>query len=317
MKIEELFKHKLKEIPLSEYVNEVKFFEEYKELKPIPDRYLFINMFIEKEFKGEKVDNISQQILEEKEREFYKAIGSKTLSDKFKSPDLSQSETAKNLIKLEEVYSLFLKDISSNKTPVSRSLNIIDAVGKFSKENQLSLIDHLCNDESLSKKFATGEIVLNDKRSVPELDGSFVFEDPKIDREIIKQRLQDFTTKLLIYKNSISENIPEKATKPSIKKEVKFETYLNSKITINNEIREIKKGDEWIYLSDLRKICKKNDPKELAESVYKLEEEKVFKPFGIKNNKKALVRLLFNESFTISFYNSFLDYYNDLKPKNQ
>lgn len=206
MNINELYKHDLKLVPFSSYIDQDSLFEEYKKAALIPDLYLyFLKTFQLKEID----DNFPRDKLESARARFHEEIVQGTIQDDCKKPDISQTSTFKNLAQLSNSYDKFLEDLSVNESPNQRTEIITHHLSKLSLKNQLAIIDHILTDDTIPTAIKLGKIKLNKTNLLPI--------------DVVEQRLEDFKNILIAYKNTTSKETTSKKT--AEKHTTKFEDF--------------------------------------------------------------------------------------------
>lgn len=298
MKFRHLFNIDIEKVPFSSLIDNVNFFFEYENAPVIPD----LTLFLQYKFPNQKIDeDFDMYALESAEREFYTRIGKKDLPDECNKPDIKQTPTFIILDQLKNSYDLFLTDISTNQNPEPRAEIIKDHLAKLSPKNQLSVINYMIADESLSTQLITGKMVFQHerKRSAQFLGEPEVFIPKLLPYEIVSQRLEDFKNKLIAYKNSLSI----KATEQRPAKE--FKDFFANK-------------DNAVVVDHFKQLLteESKNKKDRGRIIRYMEIGKLFdpvEPFILKD----FIKSLYSSRYTERIYDAMLRGFNAAKPNSK
>ncbi len=298
MKFRHLFNIDIEKVPFSSLIDNVVFYGEYEKAPLIPD----LNLFLQSKFPSQTIDeSFDMYALESAEREFYTRIRKKDLPDQCSKPDIKQTPTFIILDQLKKSYDLFLADISTNQNPEPRTEIIKDHLAKLSPKNQLSIINHMITDESLSIQLITGKMVLQHEKKRPaQFWGEPEVYVPKLlPYEIVSQRLEDFKNKLISYKNTPSK----KPTKQQPVKEFK-EFFANKEnAVVIDHFKQL--------LTDESK-----NKKDRGRIIRYMEIEKLFDP-AVQLALKDFIKSFYGSRYTERIYDAMLRGFNAAKPTSK
>lgn len=232
MNINDLYNLDLKKVPFGDCIDRSELFTEYQNAPHIPD----LNLFLQSRFPGQTInESFDDRKLEQVSVEFYKT-NPFDIPDECKKPDIKQTPTFIILDQLKNSYDLFLTDISTNQNPEPRAEIVKDHLAKLSPKNQLSIINYMIADESLSTQLVTGKIAMQHEKKRPAQfwGESEVFIPKLLPYEIVAQRLEDFKNILIAHKNTPSKKTTKKPQK-------KFEDFF-----INNDLERLQLLKEYL-----------------------------------------------------------------------
>ena len=255
MIIKDLYNLDLKTVPFGDCIDRSELFTEYQNAPLIPD----LTLFLQSKFPGQTIDeSFDYRKLEQVSVEFYKT-NPFDVPDDCKKPDIKQTPTFIILDQLKNSYDLFLTDISTNQNPEPRAEIIKDHLAKLSPKNQLSIINYMIADESLSTQLITGKMAFQHEKKRPaQFWGEpEVYIPELLPYEIVSQRLEDFKNKLIAHKNTPSKKTTKKPKK-------KFEDFF-----INNDLETLTPLKEYLIKLHNGRTGQRN----LAFALHSIEED--------------------------------------------